>query len=141
MRLAIAAFAVLLLAAGCGSGPSRPRLEHADAAALIDLAGRIAGESACAQARDIPKLKTRAIALVNARRVPTALQEPLISGVNALVAQQPVCLPSVPASATTPAVTTPVKPHGPKPRPPHGHGDHRPHHHGPGHGHGHGGDR
>jgi hypothetical protein len=140
MRLAIAACAVLLVAAGCGSGASQPRLEHADAAALIDLTGRIAGEGACAQARDIPKLKSRAIALVNDRRVPGELQEPLISGVNALVAEQPVCLPSVPASSTAPAVTAPVPPAAkPKPKPPHGHGEHgypHPKHHGHGHGHG-----
>jgi hypothetical protein len=140
MRLAIAACALLLVAAGCGSGASRPRLDHADAAALIALSGRIAGEGACAQARDIPKLKTRAFALVNARRVPAELQEPLISGVNALVAEQPVCLPSVPASATTPAVTAPAppaakpKPHG---HPPHPHHEPHDHDHGP-HGHGHG---
>jgi hypothetical protein len=135
MRLAIAACAVLLVAAGCGSGASQPRLEHADAAALIDLTGRIAGEGACAQARDIPKLKSRAIALVNDRRVPDELQEPLISGVNALVAEQPVCLPSVPASSTTPAVTAPVPPAAkPKPKRPHGHGHPHPKHHGHGHG-------
>jgi hypothetical protein len=88
---------------------------------LISLAHRIATEPACAQAQDIPRLQAVAIALVNAHRVPAALQDPLMSGVGALSAQTPVCLPpvtttSVPAQALPPA---------------------RPKHHGH-HGHGHG---
>jgi hypothetical protein len=132
VRRALALLAVLPLAAGCG-GASRPQLEHADAAGLIALAGRIASESACAQAKDIRKLHTQAVALVNAGRVPQALQEPLMSAVNALGAEPPVCLPSVPASSTTaPTITPPTPPRGPGFG--HGHG-----HHGHGHGHGHGG--
>jgi hypothetical protein len=69
--------------AGCGSGGG-PRLEHADGAALISLAHRIAGEGADGRARDIPKLRRRAIGLVNAKRVPQELQEPLLSMVNAV---------------------------------------------------------
>ena len=127
-RALLACLAVTLLA-GCGQS-ARPKLEHTDAAGLIALARRISSEGACAQARDIRKLHARAIALVNARRVPAELQEPLLSGVNALAAEQPVCLPSVPASSTTPAVTPPPppRPHGHE----HGHGHH---------GHGHGGDK
>jgi hypothetical protein len=87
-----------------------------DAAPLIRLADKISGEAPCAQARDIRVLKTHAIALVNARRIPPALQESLSSGVNALVAQTPPCLPAVPA-ATTPTYTIPHRgKHG------HGHG-------------------
>jgi hypothetical protein len=58
---------------------------------LIALTDRIVHEGACAQARDIAALRARAIALVNARRVPDALQEPLMSGVSALAAEEPAC--------------------------------------------------
>jgi hypothetical protein len=116
---------VILLAAGCG-GSSRPQLQQADAAPLIALTQRIAAEDACAQSRDIPKLRTRAIALVNAHRVPAALEESLLGGVQALAAEQPVCLPSVPV-ATTP-VAPPHPPHAPHFPFPFGH-----HHHGHGH--------
>jgi hypothetical protein len=73
-----------------------------DAAPLITLADQIAREAPCAQARDIRALDARRIALVNAHRIPSALQESLSSGVNALVAQTPTCLPSVPAVTVVP---------------------------------------
>jgi hypothetical protein len=98
-RVALLAVAALLLA-GCGS--SAPRFQHADAAQLLVLTRAIPGEGACAQARDIKRLQARAIALVNARRVPSRLQDSLMSGVNALTEQAPVCLPSVPAATPTP---------------------------------------
>jgi hypothetical protein len=78
------------LLAACGSGGG-PVLERGDAAELISLAHRIAGEGGCAQSRDIPRLHARTIALVNAGRVPQELQEPLVSGVNALAAETPEC--------------------------------------------------
>lgn len=89
------------LAQGCGSDGG-PKLEHADGTALIALAHRIAGEGACAQAQDIPRLHARAIALVNAGKVPAELQEPLMSAVGALGAQQPLCLPTVTTDASSP---------------------------------------
>lgn len=98
-----------MLLAGCGSKET-PRLAHRDAAPLIALADRISREAPCAQARDIRALRTRTIALVNAHRVPAALQETLTSGVNALIA--PVCLPSV---APTPTITIAPK-HGKGPK-------------------------
>jgi hypothetical protein len=124
MRLALLLVAMLALA-GCGGDSSGPHLARADAAGLISLTHRIADETTCAQAHDIPKLRARAVALVNARRVPAALQEPLLSGVNALASTQPVCLPTTPASSTTPVVIRRV----PAPRA-HGH-PHPPHPHGP----------
>jgi hypothetical protein len=72
-----------------------------DAAPLIRLADRIAREAPCAQARDIRALRARTTALVNAHRVPRPLQEPLGSGVNALV--EPPCLPAIP-TVTIPTV-------------------------------------
>ncbi len=36
------------------------------------------------RARDIPRLRDRTIALINARKVPANLQEPLLSMVNAV---------------------------------------------------------
>ena len=89
---------------------------------MIALSHRISHEGACAQARDIPKLQTRTEALVNAHRVPAALAESLMSGVNALAEQTPVCLPAVPAP--TPVAT-------PAAAPPPAHHEH-PHEHGPG---------
>ena len=69
--------------AGCG-GAGAPKLAHADAAPLIALAHRIATEDGRSRARDIPRLRERVIALINAGRVPAKLQEPLASDVNAL---------------------------------------------------------
>jgi hypothetical protein len=98
-----------LLLAGCGSSGG-PHLAHRDAAPLIALADRISREAPCAQARDIRALRAHTIALVNAHRVPAALQETLTSGVNALV--EPVCLPTV---APTPRITI-VPKHGKGPK-------------------------
>jgi hypothetical protein len=87
--------------AGCGGGGG-PHLARQDAAPLIRLADRIAHETPCAQARDIQALSKLRTTLINARKVPSELQDPLSSGVNALDALTPLCLPPVPA-ATTPA--------------------------------------
>jgi hypothetical protein len=100
--LAVSLTVCSALVTGCGSSGG-PKLEHADGAALISLAHRIATESACAQARDIPRLRARAIALVNARKVPNELQEPLLSAVGALGAEQPLCLPTVTTAPPPPA--------------------------------------
>ena len=124
-RRAGIALAAALALAGCGGGRHVPLLAHDDARGLISLAHRIAGEGACAQARDIPRLRRRAIVLVNAHRVPPALQDTLLSGVNALGALTPVCLPAVPRQPVT--TTSPAPPPAPpparhKPPKPHGHG-------------------
>jgi hypothetical protein len=79
------------LLAGCGTA-SPPKLERRDAAPLISLAHRIAGEHGCAQALDIVRLRARAIALVNGGRVPDELQEPMLSGVSALAELSPRCV-------------------------------------------------
>jgi hypothetical protein len=91
MRVAVLVGAVFMV--GCGS--SEPRLAHSDAQPLIALTTRIAHERACAQARDIAALRTQALKLVNQGRVPAKLQEPFLSGVNALGAQTPACVPKV----------------------------------------------
>ena len=101
--------------AGCGDGG--PRLSRVDAGPLIALAHRIPGEAACAQARDIRSLQRRAVALVNARRVPPRLQDSLMSGVNALAELAPVCIAPVQAAAPSPV------PHRGAPR----HGAHKSH--------------
>jgi hypothetical protein len=96
--------------AGCGGSSARPTLAKADAAPLIALAGKIAGENACGQARDIPRLTRKTIALVNTGRVPAGLQEQLVSGVNDLAAQAPACVKTVPApTPTSPAPAPPPK--------------------------------
>jgi hypothetical protein len=114
--LAVSLTASSGIVAGCGSSGS-PKLAHADGAALITLAHRIAHEDACAQARDIPRLRTRAIALVNAGKVPAELQEPLMSAVGALGAEQPLCLPKVTTAERSPPAPPPKKKH-------HHHGEH-----------------
>ena len=113
VAVALGAFAL----AGCG-GDGRPYLPRTDAAPLIALSKRIAHEGRCAQARDIRILQTRTIALVNAHRIPAALQESLLSGVNQLAAQTPVCVPRVTPVTTTPAAPSPHT---------HGKGKHRGH--------------
>jgi hypothetical protein len=91
-----------------------------DAAPLITLADKIPHEGSCAQARDIRRLSALRITLVQGHKIPSALQEPLSSGVNALVAQTPVCLPPVPAATVTPPAVTIVPEQGKK----HDHGHH-----------------
>lgn len=115
----------VLLTACSSQQPAGPALARTDARPLIALANRIAGESACAQRRDIPQLQQRAVALVNTKRVPPTLQDTLMSGVNALAADMPPCVPAVPVQTPPPAPAPPPHDHG------HGH-DH--------HGHGHGED-
>jgi hypothetical protein len=118
--LALAAATVAL--AGCGGAAQRtgPHLARADAAPLIALAHRIGHEGACAQARDIRKLTSQAVALVNARKVPAELAETFMSGVNALAEQTPPCLPPVTTTPAQKSPKPPPKPHGHD----HGHGKH-----------------
>jgi len=101
----------MVVLAGCGE--STPKLGHADAAELIRLTNAIAVEGSCAQARDISAVRARAIRLVNQGRVPAALQEPLLSGINDLAAHHPSCEP-------------PALPPSQVPKP--GHKPHKPHH-------------
>ena len=84
--LAVSLTVCSALVAGCGSAGG-PKLAHADGTALSSLAHRIAAEGADGQARDIPRLRDRTIALINAGRVPAKLQEPLLGMVNALAAR------------------------------------------------------
>jgi hypothetical protein len=109
-----------VLLAGCGGGGG-PHLARQDAAPLITLADRIAREAPCAQARDIRALSARRTTLINEHKVPSALQDPLSSAVNALASQTPPCLPSVPAATVTSPTTTVAPAHGNKDK--HGHHD------------------
>jgi hypothetical protein len=95
VALVLAAFLV-----GCGS--SQPRLDRTDVRPLLALTSRIADEGACAQARDIAEVRSLAVRLVNRGRVPETLQEPFLSGVNALGEQTPACVPAVAPSPTQP---------------------------------------
>jgi hypothetical protein len=98
MRVVLLVAAALLV--GCGS--SETRLDRSDVRPLIALTSRIAEEGACAQARDIAAVRTQAVRLVNQGRVPAKLQEPLLSGVNALGEQAPACVPAVTPSPPKP---------------------------------------
>jgi urease gamma subunit len=84
--LAVSLTVCSALVAGCGSHGG-PKLEHEDGVALISLVHRITNEGADGRARDIPELRDRAIALINAKKVPADLQEPLLSMVNAIEVQ------------------------------------------------------
>ena len=138
-----------VVAAGCG-GAATPRLAGADARPLIALARRIGGEGACAQARDIRRLQSLAVGLVNSGRVPAVLQESFLSGVNALAAEAPRCAqpaagpsPAPTREATTTATMTATAPASP--RAPHGKAHDHEHGNdddgkGKGKGHSHGGD-
>jgi len=94
-RNALGVAVAVFLVAGCG-GSNEARLDPATVRPLIMLAHRIAGESPCAQARDIHALQGRAIALVNRGLIPARLQEPLLSGANALAEQTPACVQPAP---------------------------------------------
>ena len=110
----------------CSSKQSAgPALARVDARPLVVLANRISGESACAQRRDIHLLQQRTLNLVNARRVPPELQDTLMSGVNALAADAPPCVPAVPVQTTpSPPPAPPVHDHHPHDKHGHGHGKH-----------------
>jgi hypothetical protein len=97
MRACGALAVVCFAAVACGA--QEPRLKRADAAPLLALTTRIAGEGPCAQARDLPRLRGRAIALVNRHAVPPELQEPLLSEVNGLAARNVSCTPPTPNPA------------------------------------------
>jgi len=124
------------LVTGCGSDGGTPRMARADVAPLIRLADRISREGPCAQARDIRVLDRERAALVSAHRVPSALAGSLASGVDALVAQMPVCVPAVARSAPPPP---PPPPEPPPATPPEDRkGKHDKHDKQSKHGHGHG---
>jgi len=98
LRSTVLAVAAVAASAGCG-GSDGTRLARADAAPLISLSHRIASEDVCAQARDIRTLQRDALRLINQRRVPRGLEETFLSGVSALTAQIPACVPVVPPTA------------------------------------------
>lgn len=125
--VSIALGALVLCAAGCGSGT--PHLSRTDAAPLIALADRIAREGACGQKRDLAAVRAKAIALVNRGAVPSGLEEPLLAGVNDLASRAPACTTPRPAPAPPPPPVSAGQGHSKKH---HGHG----HDHGHGHGHG-----
>jgi len=120
------------LAAGCGSDGGAPRMSRADVAPLIRLADRISHEGPCAQARDIHLLNREHAVLVGARRIPRQLAGSLSAGVDALVAQTPVCVPAVARSAPAPPPPPPPPPQPEDRTDTHGH-DHGGHGHGRGH--------
>ena len=101
MRAVVASLAAVVVVGGCGG--SDPHLRRTDVQPLVALTSRIAHEGACAQARDIATVRTRALRLVNEGRVPAKLQESFLSGVNALGAQAPTCVPTVKPEPAAPA--------------------------------------
>lgn len=96
--------AVALALTGCGGstedaapppGPLLPRAVANDLAARSDrVAERLASGDRCAADREADELRTRAVAVVS--KVPPALQEELLSGVNALAER--ISCPAPPSS-------------------------------------------
>jgi hypothetical protein len=77
---------LVLLAAGCGGGPSLPHDLAAQLASRSDaVAASLEQARFCAARTDALALQARTIAAVNAGRVPADLQEELLGSVNALV--------------------------------------------------------
>ena len=108
-RLPIALALAAVLAAGCGStgGGTRveaPRLPRALAQRLAAesdaVAAALARGDACEAARLAGRLRADATASIG--RVPASFQEPLSSGVNALVSAVPACVPATTTEAQPP---------------------------------------
>jgi hypothetical protein len=96
---------VALACAACGGNARNegPKLAREDAAPLIFLSNQIARYAAtdpCRARRDIEKLQARAIRLVQSDRVPAALKEDFLVGVNDLATHPVTCAPP-PAPVTT----------------------------------------
>jgi hypothetical protein len=107
-RRIVPALALAVLAAGCGSGPAAertraPQLPRALAQRLAAesdaVAAALARGDACGASRLAERL--RADATVSIGRVPRAFQEPLSSGVNAVVASVPACPPPTTTATST----------------------------------------
>jgi hypothetical protein len=112
-RLAIVLVLAVSLAVGCGSSgggtraagtragtPQLPRALAQRLAAESDaVAAALARGDACAAGRLAERLRADATASIG--RVPAAFQEPLSSGVNAVAASVPACVPPAPAPAVT----------------------------------------
>lgn len=106
------AFSAALLLAGCGGGGVQneraaappPRLPHALAQELAQradaVAARLARGDACAAKAQAATLQRAAIASV--ARIPAALREELVGGVNDLVARLPHCVPPPPQTQPPP---------------------------------------
>jgi hypothetical protein len=90
--------------AGCGGGdrpeqrvapqPRLPRTMAQDFATRADrVADMLAANDTCGAMRSANTLRDDIIAAINAHQVPRALQEPLLSSSNSLVARIGVCSP------------------------------------------------
>jgi hypothetical protein len=115
-------FALVAATAACGAQrtsappprPRPPKIPNAVAARLAGeadaVAAALARGDACAARQQAARLRADATSSIG--RVPAALQEPLSSGVNALVAELPRCVvPAVPAATTTAESPPPPREH------------------------------
>jgi hypothetical protein len=86
---------VVLAVAGCGGAAKKtagPHLPPALAKRWAQRADAIAAARPCAAHRDAAALRTDVIHVVNTRKIPQSLLEPLTSKVNALAAHK-ACTP------------------------------------------------
>jgi hypothetical protein len=123
-KLAALAAACLVFAAGCGSStqgtapPATPKLPQALAQRLASesdvVASALASGNACAAREAGSRLRADATASIG--HVPVRLQEPLSSGVNALVAALPACVSQPQESAAKEPAAKEHPSHGPKPK-------------------------
>jgi hypothetical protein len=91
----VVAFAAVALLGGCGSrhaaAPEQPRLPRALATAWRSdadaVAAALAAGDRCLARRRVASLQTSVIEAVNARRLASQFQEPLLGAVNELAAR------------------------------------------------------
>jgi hypothetical protein len=102
-----AALAAALFVGGCGSGneraaPPRPRLPAALAAHLAsrsdDVARLLETNDGCRALAAAKELQRETVAAINARRVPSPLQEPLLTAANDLTVRIQCAPPPPPAA-------------------------------------------
>ena len=91
----LALLLVVLVGAGCGGGAEQttePQLPRALAQEWAQRADAVAAAEPCAAHRRASALRTDVIRVINTRKIPQSLLEPLTSKVNALAAHE-ACTP------------------------------------------------
>jgi hypothetical protein len=133
LRILLAALLLVVVAAGCGGAdrPQRAVVPRVPSALAQNWEGQASDIAAAASAGNSCRAQQlanvlRADVVASKDRVPSRLQPPLLTSVNAL-AERIKCVPVVQTSPTEPTLPTkPTPPKEPKPKEPHEH--HHDHH-------------